>query len=74
MLNVKSILCEKLKKNLKHKKSKNKRQKQKFVIKNLLKISRKLREKFVIYKFSYIFRINEKKHTLKNYVRNHEYK
>ena len=64
----------KIKKNLKHKKSKNKRQKQKHVIKNLLKISRKFCEKFVIYKFLYIFRINEKKYTLKNCVRNYEYK
>ena len=50
----------KVKKNLKHKKSKNKQRKQKHVIKNLLKISRKFREKFIIYKFSYIFRINKK--------------
>ena len=74
MLNVELTLCEKLKKNLKHKKSKNKRRKQKHVIKNLLKVSRKLREKLVTHKFSYIFRINEKKHALKNCVRNHEYK
>ena len=64
----------KIKKNLKHKKSKNKRRKQKHVIKNLLKISRKFRKKFVIYKFSYIFRINEKKYMLKNCVRSYKYK
>ena len=64
----------KIKKDLKHKKSKNERRKQKHVIKSLLKISRKLREKFVIYKLSHTFRINKKKHTLKNCVRNHEYK
>ena len=51
----------KIKKNLKHKKSKNERRKQKHVIKNLLKISRKLCEKFVIHKFSHIFRVSEKK-------------
>ena len=64
----------KIKKSLKHKKSKNERRKQKHVIKNLSKISRKLREKFAIYKFSHIFRINERKHMLKNCVRNYEYK
>ena len=45
----------KIKKNLKHKKSKNERRKQKHVIKNLSKISRKLCEKSAIYKFSHIF-------------------
>ena len=64
----------KIKKNLKHEKSKNERRKQKHVIKDLSKISRKLREKFVIHKFSHIFRINKKKHMLKNCVRSHEYK
>ena len=64
----------KIKKNLKHEKSKNKRRKQKHIMKNLLKISRKLRKKFVIHKFSHIFRINKKKHMLKNCVRNYKYK
>ena len=58
----------KIKKSLKHKKSKSERRKQKHVMKNLSKISRKLREKFAIYKFSYIFRVNERKHMLKNCV------
>ena len=64
----------KIKKNLKHKKSKNERRKQKHIIKNLLRILRKLCEKLVIHKFSHVFRISEKKHMLKNCVRNHEYK
>ena len=64
----------KIKKDLKHKKSKNEQRKQKHVMKNLSKISRKFREKLVIYKFSHIFRINEKKYMLKNCVRNHKYK
>ena len=51
----------KIKKNLKHEKSKNKRRKQKHIMKDLSRILRKLREKFAIYKFSHIFRINEKK-------------
>ena len=62
------VFMRKIKKNLKHKKSKNEQRKQKHVMKNLSKISRKLREKFVIYKFSHIFRINEKKYMLKNCV------
>ena len=64
----------KIKKDLKHEKSKNKRRKQKHVIESLLKISRKFREKLVTYKLSYIFRINEKKHMLKNCIRNYKYK
>ena len=64
----------KVKKDLKHKESKNEQRKQKHVMKGLSKIPRKLHEKFVIHKLSHIFRINEKKHTLKNCVRNHEYK
>ena len=64
----------KIKKSLKHKKSKNERRKQKHVMKNLSRISRKLREKLATYKLLYIFRICEKKHTLKNCVRNYEYK
>ena len=64
----------KIKKDLKHEKSKNEQRKQKHVMKNLSKISRKLREKLAIYKLSHIFRINEKRHMLKNCVRNHEYK
>ena len=51
----------KVKKNLKHEKSKNERRKQKHVIKNLSRISRKFREKLAIHKFSHIFRINKKK-------------
>ena len=43
-------------------------------MKNLLKTSRKLREKFVIYKLLYIFQVCERKHMLKNCVRNYEYK
>ena len=53
----------KIKKKLKHEKSKNERRKQKHVIKNLSKVSRTLREKLVTHKFSHIFRINEKKNT-----------
>ena len=64
----------KIKKNLKHKKPKNERRKQKHVIKNLSKISRKFREKLAICKLLYTFRICEKKHTLKNCVRSYEYK
>ena len=64
----------KIKKNLKHEKSKNERRKQNHIMKNLSKILRKFREKFVIYKLSHVFRINEKKHMLKNCVRNYEYK
>ena len=64
----------KIKKNLKHEKSKNERRKQKHIIKSLSKILRKFREKLVIYKLSHVFRINEKKHMLKNCVRNYEYK
>ena len=64
----------KVKKNLKHEKSKNERRKQKHVMKNLSRISRKLCEKLVIHKFSHIFRINEKEHMLKNCVRSHKYK
>ena len=64
----------KIKKNLKHEKSKNERRKQKHVMKNLSKTPRKLRKKLVIHKLSYIFRVYEKQHTLKNCVRNHEYK
>ena len=50
----------KIKKSLKHKKSKNEQRKQKHVIKNLSKISRKLRKKLAIYKLSHIFRVNKK--------------
>ena len=64
----------KVKKSLKHEESKNERRKQKHIMKDLSKILRKLREKLVIYKLSHIFRINERKHMLKNCVRSYEYK
>ena len=64
----------KIKKNLKHKESKDERRKQKHIIKDLSRILRKFREKFVIHRFSHVFQISEKEHMLKNCVRNHEYK
>ena len=64
----------KIKKNLEHEKSKNEQRKQKHVMKDLSRVSRKLYEKLVTHKLSHTFRVNEKKHTLKNCVRSHEYK
>ena len=58
----------KIKKNLKHEKSKNERRKQKHVMKDLSKISRKFFTKLVTHKLLHIFRVSEKKHTLKNCV------
>ena len=75
MLNVESILCERLNKvyDIKNRKMNDENKSM------LLKIYQEFRESFMksmlfINFHILIFEICEKKHTLKNCVRNHEYK